>query len=325
MKGSVTIAIPVYNGEKYLAEALQSVIDQTVKVDQILICDNCSTDGTVALAEGFKKKHGEFNFDIVRNESNLGYQRNFNKCMELAKTDYVLLLAADDILKENIIEIERNFLDEHPDFAFVASHSDSIDEHGNLLVSHTKKEDQFFHKGQILEFLRNNRLYIVPSAVLLRTECIRKTGYWDLYVGPDERYWPKILQKYSIGILGDALVERRDHADQTAVKDYAAKFQQVMVSLRENLKVADYEKSPQRRAETKKLIQYQNSSSSLMMGNLVIKHYKAYWIGLKYLVFSVWQATPFPKKVKQAVKASKIFLYGLSQSSKLKKLNRGAM
>ncbi len=324
MRGSVTIAIPVFNGERYLADALQSVVDQTEKVDRIMICDNCSTDGTLDIANKFKEAHPEIQFDIVCNEANLGYQRNFNRCMELSKTDYVLLLAADDVLKENLIEIEKGFLEQNPEYAFVAAYSDSIDEEGEILLRHQKREDQFFQKGQILEFLQRNRLYIVPSAVLLRTSCIHDIGLWDHLIGPDERYWPKILQKYPIAILGDALVDRRDHADQTAVKDYEAKFSQVMLSLRENLKVADYESNSKRRAITKKLIKSQNSSSSLMMGNLVIKHYEAHWIGFKYLTYSIWQAPSIHKKIRQTMKATKIFLYGLSQSYRLKKLKRKA-
>ena len=325
MKGTVTIAIPVYNGEKYLAKALQSVVEQSVRVDRIMICDNCSTDSTLDIAETFKNDHKDIQFEIIRNESNLGYQRNFNRCMELTKTDYVLLLAADDVLKQNIIEIEKGFLDSNPEYAFVAAYSDSIDESGELLLKHTIKEDQFFEKGQILEFLQRNRLYIVPSAVLLRTSCIREIGLWDLYIGPDERYWPKVLRKYPIAILGDALVDRRDHAGQTAVRDYEAKFPQVLVSLKENLKIAAYESTPKRKTETKKLIKKQNSSSSLMMGNLVIKHYEAYWVGFKYLIYSVSQAPSLKSKSTQALKATKIFLYGLSQSFRLKKLNRKAV
>ncbi|MEJ2594653.1 MAG: hypothetical protein P8100_05900 [bacterium] len=229
------------------------------------------------------------------------------------------------MLKKNIIAVEKGFLDENPEYAFVAAYSDSIDEEGEILLRHQKKEDQFFMQGQILEFLQRNRLYIVPSAVLLRTTCIHDIGLWDLLIGPDERYWPRILQKYPIAILGEALVERRDHADQTAVKDYEAKFSQVMLSLRENLKVAEYESSTRRRAITRKLIKSQNSSSSLMMGNLVIKHYEAYWVGFKYLTYSILQAPELQNKISQAVKAIKIFLYGLSQSFKLKKLKRKAI
>jgi glycosyltransferase involved in cell wall biosynthesis len=322
MKGTVTIAIPVYNGEKYIAEALQSIVNQSVKVDQITICDNCSTDGTMEIAGKFKKDHPDFNVDIVRNDSNLGYQRNFNKCMELAKTDYVLLLAADDLLKKEIVEVESNFLDEHPDFAFVATYSDGIGPDGELIHRHKPKEDQLFEKGQILEFLERNRLYIVPSAVMLRTRCIRETGYWDLHIGPDERYWPKLLQKYSIAILGTALVKRREHPGQTAVKDYKTKYAEVISSLKENLTVAELENTPGRRSRTLELISNQNSSSSMMMGNLVIKQYDDLWTGLKYFLYSVNQAPTMKRKKEQMVKATKILLYGLSHTFRQRKLNQ---
>ena len=286
-KSTVTIAIPVYNGEKYIGEALESIVNQTVKVDQITVCDNCSTDGTRDVLEKFKKKHPDFNIDIIVNESNLGYQRNFNKCMELAQTDYLILLAADDRLKKNIVEIERDFLDKHHEYAIAGSYADSIDEHSQLIKEHEKREDQFYQKGEIMEFLEHNRLYLLPSAVLLRMEYIRKTGYWDLFIGPDERYWPKLLQRYSIAILGKTLADRREHLDQTAVKDYASKYHDVILSLKENVKVASIESTPERRSKTRKLIKKQNSSSSMMMGNLVIRQRGENWIGIKYWFFGI--------------------------------------
>lgn len=309
MKSSVTIAIPVFNGEKYIGEALDSIVSQTLKVDQITICDNCSTDNTLDIIKKFRKEHSDFNISIIENETNLGYQRNFNKCMELTETDYLILLAADDRLKKDIVKVEKEFLDKNKEYAIIGSYADRIDENGTLFMKHEKREDQFYHKGEILEFLQQNRLYLVPSAVLLRMDCIRETGYWDLFSGPDERYWPKLLKKYSIAIHGESLVERREHLDQTAVKDYASKYHDVIISLKENLTVASLESTPERRKKTRKLIQKQNSSSSLMMGNLVIRQRGKLWIGIKYWRFGISQYPALLYKTNFLLKVFRLMVY----------------
>jgi glycosyltransferase involved in cell wall biosynthesis len=311
----ITVAIPVYNGRKYILEALQSIVNQTVKVDNIIVCDNKSTDDTKEIVNDFFSKQKDINCKLHVNESNLGYQRNFNRCMEICQTEYLLLLAADDRLKPKTIEVLKNFMDNNPEYALAGGYADSIDEQGKTIFSHKDPIDLYYKKGEILEFLQQNRLFLIPSSVLMRMAYIREVGFWDLLLGPDERYWPKVIQHYPIAILKDCIVERRLHNEQTAIKDYVGKFSDVIKSLKENLLVANYESTPERIKSTKKLIYKQNSSSSLMMGNLVIKYFDEYKIGFKYLMFSVGQSPSYKKKISLFVKASKIFLHGVSHSS----------
>ncbi len=309
LKQKITVAIPVYNGQKYILEALQSIVDQTQKVDDIIVCDNKSTDNTVNIVKDFFHKHTNFNCLLHQNPTNLGYQKNFNKCMELTDSGYLLLLAADDRLKYNTIEVSKNFLDQNNEYALTGGYADTIDKFGDIIEKHETKSDQHFRKGEILEFLKLNRLYLIPSSVLIRIEFIKKVGFWDLYLGPDERYWPRVIQQYPIAILSNCLVDRRVHNEQTAIIDYAKKFQEVIKSLKENLKVALLENNPERERNTKRLIRQQNSSSSFMMGNLVIKQYSEYGKGIKYLLFGIQQAPSFTSKVKLIIKANKIILY----------------
>ena len=307
-ENEITVAIPVYNGQKYILEALQSITNQTKKVNEILVCDNQSTDNTIEIVKKFFTQNPDIRTRLHENETNLGYQKNFNKCMELCETDFLLLLAADDRLKKDTIKVAWDFLIKNKDYALAGGYADSIDQEGNTTEKYSKKPNQFFKKGEILEFLKLNRLYLIPSSILLRMNLIRNIGYWDLNLGPDERFWPRVIKEYPIAILGDCVVDRRVHSDQTAIIDYATKFNRVIISLKENLKVAYYESSSSRVKETKTLIRQQNSSSSLMMGNLVIKYYHKYWIGFKYLMFSIQQAPSLGLKYKRFLKTLKIFI-----------------
>jgi glycosyltransferase involved in cell wall biosynthesis len=318
MKTKVTVAIPVFNGEKYIREALQSIVDQTIKVDNITICDNCSTDNTVDIVQRFKDTHKDFKIDIYVNESNLGYHRNFNKCMELASTDYLLLLSADDRLKNNTIEIAKTFLDKNPDYAFVAGYADNIDSKSKIIHKHEDKQDQFYKKGEILEFLQHNRLFLIISSILLRVESIRKIGYWDLYIGPDERYWPKVIKQYPIAILNNCLTDRRSHLEQTGTKDYIEKYHDVVLSLKKNLAISAHESTSDRKKQVYNLIRKQNSESALMMGNLAITQQKQLWVGIKFWAFAVQQYPAIVYKTGFIINAIKKLLYAIFVNPKPK-------
>ena len=227
----ITVAIPVYNGARYIGKALQSIVDQTHKVGNIIVCDNQSTDNTTKIVEDFFAQHKDINGLLHRNPTNLGYQKNFNKCMELCQTDFLLLLSSDDVLKNYAIQNQIDFLSQNPDYAVVGGWADNIDENGNVINSSKNAEDQFYKKGDVLEFVENHGLFLHPSTVLMRMPDIRKIGFWDEYLGPDERFWPKVLQNYAIAILGKSLVNRRIHLGQTARLDYVSKYKDLILIL----------------------------------------------------------------------------------------------
>src|SRR4030067_269521 len=92
---SIGVVLCTYNGEKYLREQLDSILCQTRAPDQILILDDCSNDRTIEIIENFLKKDGRIR--LIRNETNLGYARNFEKGISLCETDFIALSDQDDI------------------------------------------------------------------------------------------------------------------------------------------------------------------------------------------------------------------------------------
>ena len=97
--------------------------------------------------------------------------------------------------------------------------------------------------------------------------------------------------------------------DQTAVKDYVRKYNDVIISLKENLKVANLESTPKRKKEARKLIRKQNSSSSLMMGNLVIRKRGKVWIGIRYWKFGIGQDPALLYKTDFLLKVFRLMTY----------------
>ena len=126
MKTSVAIAL--YNGEKFLRKQLDSIRLQTKAPDQVVFCDDGSTDNTVALVQNYIQEHAlEGKWSLVINEQNLGYARNFFKAMSLCRTDLVFLADQDDIWKLDKIERMTTVMEENPDICLLSCKFEIMD------------------------------------------------------------------------------------------------------------------------------------------------------------------------------------------------------
>src|SRR5688500_17690003 len=98
MSGSprVTVGVPVYNGEKLLAAALDSLLAQTYRNFKVIISDNASTDGTREIGESYARKDERVVY--TRNEKNIGAAGNLNRLVALADTPYFKWAAYDDLI-----------------------------------------------------------------------------------------------------------------------------------------------------------------------------------------------------------------------------------
>jgi glycosyltransferase involved in cell wall biosynthesis len=120
----VTVAVPVYNGERYLAEALASVLHQTTPPDELLIFDNCSTDRTREIAESLAPGA------LRRSAENVGAVSNFNRSVTESTGRYFAWLAADDRLQASFIERCVEALDAAPEAPACLSGVQFIDVEG---------------------------------------------------------------------------------------------------------------------------------------------------------------------------------------------------
>jgi glycosyltransferase involved in cell wall biosynthesis len=103
-KISISVAIAAFNGEKFILELLESIASQTHKVDEIIVCDDCSTDNTIKILDTFKFKHTYLNIRIIVNRHRLGVSKNFSKAIKLSKGDLIFLADQDDIWHDNKVQ-----------------------------------------------------------------------------------------------------------------------------------------------------------------------------------------------------------------------------
>jgi len=91
----VSIALATYNGERFLKEQLDSILEQSYTDIEIIACDDCSTDSTPQILEDYQKKDSRLK--VYFNEKNLGFKKNFEKCISLCDGDYIALSDQDDV------------------------------------------------------------------------------------------------------------------------------------------------------------------------------------------------------------------------------------
>ncbi len=109
----VSIGMPVYNGEKYIREALDSVLAQTYTDLELVISDNTSTDGTEAICREYMSKDTRIKY--IKQPINIGACNNFNYLLKHARGNYFTWLAHDDYLDSSFLEVIVRYLDEHND------------------------------------------------------------------------------------------------------------------------------------------------------------------------------------------------------------------
>lgn len=102
----ISVALTTYNGECFLREQIDSILGQTISDIELVVCDDCSTDGTWVILAEYKKEDGRVY--IYRNEQNLGFRDNFLKAISLCSGDYIALCDQDDIWMGNHLELLLN-------------------------------------------------------------------------------------------------------------------------------------------------------------------------------------------------------------------------
>ena len=126
-----TVAIPVYNRKNKSLNyvALESALAQRLRDMEIVVVDDCSTDGTWEVLQTYHDSR----LRLVRNERNLGLFGNFNRSLQLAQGKYICFLCSDDKLHPNCLTPEIEMMEQHENVVLLSTYGRRVDEHGNIL------------------------------------------------------------------------------------------------------------------------------------------------------------------------------------------------
>lgn len=204
----VSICIPVYNGEKTIRETVVSALNQTYSDIEVIVTDNCSTDGTVEILNDLEDDR----LIIHENEENIGMLGNWNMCVKLATGKFVHILCADDVMKSDCIEKKmKMFNDENVNFVFSAS--DVIDESGKVLMTRSFGKTAFVEDGGKLvkKSLHRRNIFGEPSNVLFKKSIWEEIGgpALNLYNTADWEMWLRMAARGKVGYVPDTVIQYR--------------------------------------------------------------------------------------------------------------------
>ena len=107
---SISVVVPSHNDERHIEACLDSLLGQTLKPSEIVVCDDASTDGTRSVVRDWQRRHPEVSLLLVPHDEHVGIPRNFNSGLLAASGEYVSLLAADDYWMPPKLEMEYRLI-----------------------------------------------------------------------------------------------------------------------------------------------------------------------------------------------------------------------
>lgn len=202
----VSVVMPAYNAEKYIREAIDSVLAQTFTDFEFIILDDGSTDATAAIIQSYEDDRIRF----CPNERNMGVAATLNRGLKLAQGEYIARMDADDVSFPERFEKQITCLDLNRDIAVLGTGIESFCDAGMLSVylcscePEKLKEDLFFSCG-----------IAHPSVMMRRDAILALGGYDETYNGlEDYELWFRVAERYEISTLPEVLFRYRMHGGQ---------------------------------------------------------------------------------------------------------------
>lgn len=196
----VSIVMPVFNGEKYLSQSIESVLNQTFADWELIIVNDCSTDNSLEIMNEYAKKNERIR--VISNEVNSKIPTSLNNGFAVAKGNYYSWTSDDNIYKSDAIEMMVAFLDENQNVGMVYSDMIFIDEDDNEIgVQKTNPKDIFSYN-------------CIGACFMYRADLAKKIGGYnkDWFLVEDYEYWLRIRSQSEIGHIDELLYQYRRHA-----------------------------------------------------------------------------------------------------------------
>ncbi|MFK8182139.1 MAG: glycosyltransferase family 2 protein [Phormidesmis sp.] len=211
---TVTIGLPVYNGENFLTEAIESVLAQTFENYELVICDNASTDQTERICRQYARRDSRIRY--YRNTYNKGPAWNYSRTFNLAQGQYFKWAAHDDIFEPTLLEKLVRSLEQHPEAVLSFCQVEIIDADGELLEPYAVEMqlDDARPARRFQEMISlKHRCYEVFG--LIRTEALAQTALIDSYAGSDRVLLSRLSLQGRFEIVPEPLFKAREHAQQS--------------------------------------------------------------------------------------------------------------
>jgi len=200
----VSVVMPVYNCDKYVGAAIESILHQTFQDFEFIIVDDASTDKTYSILKKYAKIDPRIR--LFRNRKNLQIANTLNKAVSLAKSDIIVRMDADDFSYPKRIEYQYKFLIKHPKIVVVGTNMDIMDDSESVV---SKRE--YATESKALKRIAFRYSPFAHPSVAFRKHIFEEFGGYDPKMVPceDIDLWFKIGSKYEFANIPKTLIKYR--------------------------------------------------------------------------------------------------------------------
>lgn len=205
----VSVIIPVYNSERFIAQAIESALTQTYKNLEVIVVNDGSTDNS------YEKIKPYLSSIKYISQENKGVSAARNTGIKNSEGELIAFLDSDDIWLSEKLDLQRDYLRSNPDVGLVHSNILYINKNGNLIPSNTDFATDA--SGMCFKELFKHGNKILTSSVVLRKNCFKKAGYFaeNIHYAEDYELWLKVAKHFAIGHINQPLVLYRIHTTNT--------------------------------------------------------------------------------------------------------------
>jgi len=215
----ISVVMSVYNGEEYVRDAIESILNQTYGNFEFIIINDGSKDGTFDMLMEFLEQDNRI---VVINQENIGLTKSLNRALRIIQTvskeiKYIARIDADDLWCKEKLQKQIRFLDKNCQIGLVGSMYEEIDRNGNIICA---QRIPFIEADKDI---RENIFKFNPffhSSILFKKEIIDVLGYYneEFEFAQDYEYWIRIMSQYEVANIPEVLAYRRYIPNMISVK-----------------------------------------------------------------------------------------------------------
>jgi glycosyltransferase involved in cell wall biosynthesis len=296
-----------YNAEKYIGEAIESVLAQTFKDFEFIIIDDGSEDNSLAIAQDYQAKDSRI---VIDSHENMGLGNSLNRAMKISKGEWIARMDADDIMLPNRLERQISYLQAHSEVDVASCWNYHINASGKYIGKLVFPNDLHTREDNKRYLGENKPIHLLHPGVIMRKSVVLEAGgYKPIVPGQDIELWNRLLERNAVIVcMPEILMKYRIHNESVTMSDYFKSLNYhdwivtCMVLRRKGQAEISYQ-TFQKNIQQKPFLQRINRLRKLY-SDYIYSHAAFLYGEKKYLSFSIYLLSSLllePKKIKRVI------------------------
>lgn len=241
-KPAISVLMGVYNGERFLGEAVESILNQTFADFEFIICNDCSTDASAEMLKAYAA--ADSRIVLLENERNMGLAATLNRCLTVARGAFVARMDCDDRSLPERFAFQQQFLTQHPEIDVLGTAAEYIDDNGQVYGCAIRDAVRVF---TMTDVVRGS--CVMHPTVMMRTDALQRVGGYTVNKlttrAEDYDLWCKIGSSGGqIAALSHILFQYREDQSNVVRRKYKYRIQEARLKYHWIRKIGRFQDLP---------------------------------------------------------------------------------